>query len=490
MRTETSEVRARLPRWREYALVALVFASSRLVFFWLGLRFNFSLDWMWLSDPADLQERLLQTIYYFHAFPPGMDLFSGILLKTGGTHAAVLAQLAFSAFGLVLVLSLFYLARSLGLSARASMIVAVAFSLLPQTIYFEHLYLYEEPVAALLCLSVALFHGALSRQSFRRWLAFFTVCAAIGITRSTFHLVWFVGMVALGLWLNPPEQRRRIVIAASAPAAVLLSLYVKNLIVFGMFSAFSYGPSSYAHVTVSRMTPDARAEWVREHKLSPFAALSPYAGPREYLRVYSGTAHTNWPSQLTELERPSVHAPNFNHWVILEANRQRNADAWFYLRTQPFDYAGNVLRGLRDLFGPSTEWHPYTGTERSPHYEHRLVLGGYERLLNRFFHQFPWHPVGLYAVLPFVLIWTARHAWRLLRSADSDARARGVVLWLCLANITFVVGISSAVTYLESSRYRYQVESLIWVTAAVCVADLWQSTRRTIGKTVSEPHFS
>jgi len=44
MRTETSEVRARPPRWREYALVALVFASSRLVFFWLGLRFNFSLD--------------------------------------------------------------------------------------------------------------------------------------------------------------------------------------------------------------------------------------------------------------------------------------------------------------------------------------------------------------------------------------------------------------------------------------------------------------
>jgi len=64
------------------------------------------------------------------------------------------------------------------------------------------------------------------------------------------------------------------------------------------------------------------------------------------------------------------------------------------------------------------------------------------------------------------------------------------VLSLCLVNITFVVGISSAVTYLESSRYRYQVESLIWVTTAVCVADLWQSTRRTIGKTVSEPHFS
>src|SRR5678809_1376617 len=108
------------PRWREYAIVSLAFASSRLVLSALGLQFNFSLDWMWLSDPADLQSRLLQTIYYFHAFPPGMDLFSGILLKIGGAQTAALAQLAFLGFGLVLVHSLLYLALASGLSSRVS----------------------------------------------------------------------------------------------------------------------------------------------------------------------------------------------------------------------------------------------------------------------------------------------------------------------------------------------------------------------------------
>src|SRR5678816_1419333 len=213
--------------------------------------------------------------------------------------------------------------------------------MLPQSIYFEHLYLYEEPTAAMLCLSVALFHAAPGRPSFRRWLAFFAVCAAIGVTRSTFHLVWFVAMAALGLWFVPTRERSRLIAAASVPAALLLSLYVKNLIVFSTFGAFTYGPSSYAHVTVGNMTPEARTEWVREHKLSPFAALSPFAGPREYLQVFSGTPDRNWPPQMTQLERPTVHAPNFNHWVILEANRQRNADAWYYLRTQPLDYAVN-----------------------------------------------------------------------------------------------------------------------------------------------------
>ncbi len=476
--------------WREYALVALAFGLSRLLFYLIGLRFDFSLDWMWLSDPADLQNRLLQTIYYFHAFPPGMDLLSGILLKLGGPHAASLAQLTFWLCGLVLVSSVYYLARVSGLSAPLSFVVSFAFSMLPQVIYFEHLYLYEEPVAALLCLSVALFHAALSRRSWRLWLAFFTVCAIIGITRSTFHLAWFMVMLGAALWLNPVLPARRILIAASAPAALLLSLYVKNLIVFGTFSAFTYGPSSYAHVTVSNLPPEVRAEWAREHKLSPFATLSPYAGPREYLRVFTGSPSRDWPSQMTELDRPTVHAPNFNHWVILEANRQRNADAFYYLRTQPIEYATRALQGLRDLFTPSTEWHPYTGTERSPHYQHRSVLGGYEAVVNRLMHGFPVGPVGLYVLLPIVMVWTVRRAWQLSLTADRESQARGAMLWLCLFNVTYIVGISSAVTFLESSRYRYQAESLIWVMTALCVATLCSSLAgRRHPKTVSHPQF-
>jgi hypothetical protein len=459
-------------QWREYGLLALAFALSRLVLYLAGLQFDFSLDWMWLSDPADLQHRLLQTIYYFHAFPPGMDLLSGILLKLGGTHAAALAQLTFWVCGLVLVSSLYYLARAADLSTRVSFAVSLAFSLLPQVIYFEHLYLYEEPVAALLCLSVALFHAALSRQSWRLWLAFFAACAIIGVTRSTFHLAWFVVMVGAALWFNSLLPWRRILMAAGTPAALLLALYLKNLIVFGTFSAFTYGPSSYAHVTVSNLPADVRVEWAREHKLSPFATLSPYAGPREYLRVFSGTPRRDWPPQLTELERPTVGAPNFNHWVILEANRERNADAWYYLRTQPLEYASRALQGLKDFFTPSTEWHPYTGTERSPHYQHRSVLGGYEAIVNRLVHGFPVSPVGLYVLLPVVLLFTARHAWQLSRTAGPGAQSRAAMLWLCLFNVIYITGISSAVTFLESSRYRYQAESLIWVMTALCVTTL------------------
>jgi hypothetical protein len=286
-------------------------------------------------------------------------------------------------------------------------------------------------------------------------------------------------MAAVAMWFQSSHDRRRVVMAAAvAPAVLLLSLYVKNLIVFDTFSAFTYGPSSYTHVTVSALSPDERAAWVREHRLSRFAALSPYAGPREYLRVFSGPQPSGWPSQMTQLERPSVHAPNFNHWVILEANRERNGDAFYYLRTQPLDYATRALQGLRDFFTASTEWHPYTGSERSPHHEHRKVLGEYESLVNRLVHGFPVAPVGLYALLPLVIALTTRRAWQFIQSGDSVLMNRGAMLFLCLLNVAYVVVISSMATFLESSRYRFQVESLIWLMTAFCIADLIRSRTR------------
>jgi len=469
---------AGVTRWQELATIVVLFAASRAALRAAGLPFAFSLDWMWLADPADLQHDLLRTTYYFHAFPPGMNLLTGLLLKAGGPQAPPLALMVFWALGLVLVWSLFYLLRAAGLTSRVALVVATAFSLLPQTLYFEHLYLYETPVAALLCLSLALFHAALTRRSWALWLACFSVCAAIGLTRATFHLVWFGLMLVAALACSGPLPARRLLAAAAAPAMLLLALYAKNLVVFGTFGALTYGPAAFANVTVSRLPAETRSAWIRDGRLSPSAAVSPYASAREYLGpLGSGGPDHEWPEVLTRLDRPSVHAPNFNHWAILDANRRRAHDAWRYVWSQPLAYLSTVARGLHDFFTPTTEWHPRTGTRTSPHHGHRRVLGGYEDGFNQVVHGFPVGPAGLYALLPLAMVWTGVHGSRLRRAADPAARARGALLWMCLLNVAYVVSVSSALTFGESSRYRFQVEPLIWVMGAIAIAKLVDHVR-------------
>jgi hypothetical protein len=127
------------PRLREHAFVSAVFVITRAALHLAPIRFNFVLNWMFLCDPADLRDRLFETVYYGHAYPPGMNLFTGFLLKLADSEAARLAHASFQMCGLVLANSLFYLLRASGVSFAAAFAVSAVFTLVPPSIYFEHL---------------------------------------------------------------------------------------------------------------------------------------------------------------------------------------------------------------------------------------------------------------------------------------------------------------------------------------------------------------
>jgi hypothetical protein len=456
----------------EHAALSALFFLGRILFDVAGLKLNFVLDWMALADPEDLRTQLLYTAYYAHSSPPGMNLLTGWVLKLGGAHAAVLAHAVILVAGLVLVNALFHLLRALELGRGAALAIATAFSLTPASLFFEHLYLYSVPTAALLALSAVLFHRAVVRRSRGAWLGFFLVCAAIGWLRSTFHLVWFAGMIGLACWYARPDGWRTVLAGAAAPAMLLLALYVKNLLVFGVFGATSYAPVNLTQVTVRRMPPSERTAWVREGRLSPYAAIDVFSGPEAYLPLFQSSEDPHWPPPLNQLERPSIHRPNFNHWFYLRVNPQRARDAMAYLSARPAEYAQSVLFNLAAFFSPSTKWHPWDGTPRSPHTQHREVLGRYESAWNAIVHRVPFAPVGLYALLPLPLAWVVRHARRLARAGSPAARARGALCAYCLVQIGYVVAVSIFLTYLEMARYRFMIEAMLWLIVALAARRL------------------
>lgn len=456
-------------RLGEYAIVAVTFLTSRSALHLAGIRLFFDLRWMFLADPEDLRHDLVSTLYYFHAYPPGTNAVTGLFLKVGGAHAAWFAHASLELLGLVLVSSLLYLLRSLGFSFRVAAGIAIAFSLLPQSIYFEHLYLYAYPIAALLCLAAALLHRALDRPSRFVWLGFFSVCAAMSLVRSTYHLVWFVGMVGFGVWVAPRSERRRVLVSAAAPAAALLALYAKNLLVFGVFGAMTAGPANMATVTVMRLPQATRDAWVAEGKLSPFAAISVYEGPRAYLPYFGSSENERWPASMNALERPSIGIANYNHWFFLEVDRKRRADTAYYLKERTGDYLATALHNLKWFLAPSTEWHPHDTEPTSPHYQHRQILGGYERAYNGLIHGFPFSPIGLYILVPFVCAWSFIRAWDLARIQTPQANAERSLFYFCLVQIAFVTATSCLFTFGETSRYRYDVEPLLFLlVAAAC----------------------
>lgn len=455
-----------------YLIVSLVYVASRAWLHQARLPFGFELDWMWLADPADLSHRLAETLWYFHAFPPGMDLLTGLLLKAGGDHAAGLARAVFWCLGLLFANAMVALGHAAGLRRSTSAVVSAAFLLSPPTLYFEHLYLYEWPVMTLLALAAVSFHRACLRPSFSRWACFFVTSAAIGVTRSTFHLVWWIPVVAGAAVVSGSGRRRAALLGALPGLLLVLAVYGKNAILFGEFAASTFGPASLHLITVDRMPREVRDRWIAEGRLSPFAAISPYAPPRDYVTLFASSDLPGWPPQVTRLERVTVPAPNFNHWFILVGQRARRDDVAAYLRAYPFDYVRNVSAGVIAMMGPSTEWHPRTGSPTSPHAGHRQLLGRYESAYNTVVHRLMLAPVGVYVLLPLVLIQAVRIALAAWRRADAPGRTQSAILLFCTFQVLFVIAVSSAATFLESARYRFQVEPFIWILTTVALVSL------------------
>lgn len=463
---------------RLYVPMLVAFALTRLALRATGLRFHLDLGWMFLSDPAALAQRLFETVFYFHAFAPGTNLLTGVLLKIAPDHLQTAAAAVFFGSGYLLFVSLFHLGRAVGLRSRPALLLSLSFSLVPASIYFENLYLYTHLCTSLLCAAAVLFGRALRMGTWRAWFAFYLPCAVLGWLYTTFHLAWFCMMAGAGVLLAARGTRHHVLLAALGPGLLLASLYLKNYAVFGVFGATTWGGANLTLATTHRMPPALRDQWIRGGKLSPYAAISVFAPPEQYLRFFPRDLHYPWPGS-NELKRPSNGEPNYNHGLFLEVNRQRREDSVTLIRARPLDYVGTVLgKNLPALFSSSTHWHPRDNSPRAPHFQHRQALGAYEHAYDVLVHSVPFRGVGLYAFLPLFCAQALAAIWHGMRSGDTRRARRAMLLAFCLFQVCFVVAASCLFTSQEASRYRYGVEPFIWIIVAVGLRDGWRRLSR------------
>lgn len=469
---------------REQLVLCAVFMASRAALYAAGLHMKLELSWMFLSDPAWLRDRFFETVYHFHAFAPGMNVITGILLRFGDAHVALAAQVLFWLSGSLLLLSTYQLMRRLGFASPASSAVALAISVLPQSLYFENLYHYTHLCTSLLVFAALLFHRALAERNARAWLWFFLICAVLGLLYTTFHLLWFVLLAAAALVVAGHGQRRYVLGGVACPALLIGALYTKNLLVFGVFGATSWGGANLTLATTQIMPRQLRNEWIAEGRLSPFAGVSVFAPPRTYLKFLPNLPSFPWPTT-NELERPTVKDGNYNHGLYLRVNEQRRRDSMELIHSSPRDYLRTIYQvNLPLLFHSTTHWHPLDRTPESTHYQHRKVLGRYESFYDRIVHDFPKNTAGPYVYLPVFYAWALIYClvttYRTARDASPEARERrrrALLLGFCLLQIAFIVAASIAFSGLESPRYRYTIEPLIWITVAVGLRHLYQAAR-------------
>lgn len=474
----------------DYLIVAGLFAVSRVLYAVLGVRFDSSTlqGYMQFIDLPLLRERLLESLWYYHAHPPLLNLYTGIGLKLFGNHADAYFSLTFHVLGFTMAVAVYILTLRLARSRPAAIVATALLVFSPAFVLYENWLMYTFPSAALLTISALLLHQYLATQSMRWAVAFFATLTLLLLTRSIFHLAWMVVVIAL-LAIALRRWWRQVLLAAAAPLLVVVFWYGKNYYYFGTFGASSAAGLGLANITTLMVERERLYPLFQDGRLSQYVMVSRYERP-ELLFMLQTPVHTGIPV-LDEVKKADGRHYNYNNLQMVGVNRYYMRDAIEVIRTFPASYAIGVIISNRLFFSP-TNMNAYF----SP--QNRAAALPMERIFNPLLYAVAAKPgfmqqphfgfvdrnqmevntsVFLIAQWLVLLAYGYVQARRGFVARDIDGMPRALVLGFIVLTALYLYVVSTTIELAENYRYRFNIEPLFLVLLVTAAADLVRKLR-------------
>jgi hypothetical protein len=406
-------------------------------------------DWFWQAAPLDLlRERLLETVFYFHAQPPLYNIVGGLLAKLFYPHHLEALYTLNIVMGALMVLMAGLILRDL-VPWRPLRLLVLFFVALHPSLFIYGAYILYDQMTAFLVLTCIFCVWLYTRQPCIRWLVAFTLALNLLIlTRSLFHPVMLVvALPVLGLWVRP-GQRRRAVAGSALVSSITVLFLVKNLVVFGFFGLSSWGGMSLYRVAVQHSYNEQElAALIGEGVIAPMMIERAFEVPS----VYAPYSYTE------ESSIPVLNNDDRNNINYIAISREYGAAAMTLTRREPTRYAAVVIGSYLMYVHPSSR---YMYTEL-----HAEQLGAhvrlYEAVLGATLPVGGWNlPLmffitGLVMAIPALRglsrlgVWPRR--WLVfLRDHPLQITIYGFVLYGLLAGVLLEIG--------ENHRFKYVTE--------------------------------
>ncbi len=443
----------------ELALLGAVFVLSRLLYRSAGVGFDDgTLVYYWqYIDPQLLKTDLWRSVLHLHSQPPLFNLFLGAVLRLPGSLPHVAFHALFAACGLVLGATLLALAARLGVP-RALRLPAVALFLAsPGCILTESLLFYAYPVMAALALAALCLHRFARSGRHDDGLACFGLLAAVVLTQSFFHLVFFLLAIVLGAALALRGRRRAVRAAAALPLLLATVWYARSAALFGSFSSSTWLGMSLAKIATKFVPPEELPRLAAEDPREAILAVEPFSPLGDYVGLTPMPLPTGIP--VLDMPRKSTGARNLNHLAYVEISRRSLAATRAFVRRHPAEY----------LHGVVTSWLVYfrSGADSAWLRDNRLKVAGLSRWFDRLVYLQPEPFVNrlgpshiawsILVLLPFVLVHAVRSARRRLR--EGDAAGAATLLFLAFT-VVYVAVVGNSVEIGENNRFRFESEPL------------------------------
>jgi hypothetical protein len=415
----------------------------------------------------------------------------GLFLKLFGDHAAEALAVVYLVLGIVLSLSLHALLRALAVGRTLAVVLTLAFVASPPTVLYENWLFYTYPVAALLCAAAVALHRYLRGGTTASALVFFTLLAALVLTRSLFHFLWYL-MIWLVLVALQRERRRRLVVAGAVPFLLIASWHVKNHAVFRVPAGGTWLGMSLSKTTTFLLPRAERERMVDEGRLSPYSLIPPYSDLQAYRGLRAPTPETGVP--ILDRERKSGGAVNFHHVAYIEIGRAYLEDAFRVLRARPDVHIGGWSLSYVICFLPASDSYFLLRNRRQVEgldrlYSHglcgqiRYAPGSTAEALARQSPAERLLGVGWLLLAGYAL--GTAHGVRVVRRALA-ARPRdptlGLTTGFLVLNVIWIVVIGNAVELGENNRFRFVADPLCLALLGLFIEDRLRRWRPAVEK--------
>lgn len=501
-RARTASLARLVAQRQPQLLIVLVFVVSRFAIRQAGVaRDGRPLnDAFQLLDRGNLQNHLLGSIANLHVQPPLFNVFVGLGLQAPQSFELRFFRYTYLAVGLAMALTLYAILRRVGVGPKVGVAITVAFMLNPSVFLYENWMHYDYPVTLLLCLAVLALLRFEDSHRPRDAAIFLGVLAAVVLTRSLFHLVWFVAWVVVMVLHRRHSDWRRVAAAAAVPLVVVVAVQANIYRVSGtLTSSTSLGGMSLAKMTVFQLPEAERQRLVAQGRLSPLALIDPFSNLSSYRGVVPARAPTGVAVLDEEMKAVYFNPPsasgfrqNFNNLTYVDVSNGYLKDAVRTIRIRPSAYLHGVATAYDIFFRPTSDFFTLAAN--------RQQVGGLESLYNVALYgvvargpgpsAFPDHNVKAYgqppgrtawlAVLAYAvaLVWPPLKLWR-GRREDQQGLAPLLIgfLW---STVLYVMVLGNAVEVGENNRFRLYTEPLVLVLLAALVVS-WRRRRLSAG---------
>lgn len=474
-----------------YLVILACFAVSRALYFLAGVRFEAArplAEFFQIVDPLLLRDRLFETTWYMHTQPPGLNFFIGLVLKATPSidAASVVFAVCWLMLGILLSVLLYQLQRELCVYPVVAMLTTAWFIVSPGVDLFENLLIYEYPLLVMLMLAALALARFVRTGKIVFAATFFAVLILLAYTRSLFHLLWVLLVVAGCLWASRGVNRSKSVwVLATLPVALVFGLFLKNYFLYGQFTSSTWLGVNLCTLTTHQLPDDLRQQLVRDGVISGASAVDAPASLSYYANYFHPVPKTGVP--ILDQDVDSTGRDNFNNLEYFQVYKYTAQDAKVVVRRYPQVLAKSMAIAWFTYFFPTGDFPDFR--------VNRPKIFGWDRAFNMvFFGQ--WKDatdrkglrregigpglilyMGTYLViaLPLLFGYGCWRLWRAWKITPPD-RAFLAVLGFMLFNIFFVTGVANTLSSFENNRYRFPLDGYFLTLLGMAISQ-WVKSR-------------